>query len=195
MKGTSGLWPLGRVSKSFQSSVRSEVIDLARLVVFGALAVALHAATRRRLELGPGHQGLTWIALLMIGRSTSRMRWAGATAALGAAGATFLPIWRLGDPFLWVEYLIAGTAVDVLHGTFSGWRVKLWVLAVFGGLAHATKPLLRFVITGFSGWRYESLMAGLPYPLTTHFVFGALGALIGAALLRARPYGRSQNHR
>jgi len=188
MKNTSGSWPLGRVSKGSQSSVRSEVLDIARLVVFGALAVALHAATRRRLELGPGHQGLTWIALLMIGRLTSSRRWAGATAALGAAGATFLPIWRLGDPFLWIEYLTAGITVDVSYGKFSGWRDKPWVLALLGGFAHATKPLLRLVITGFSGWRYESLIAGLPYPLTTHFVFGALGALIGTALIGAMRY-------
>jgi hypothetical protein len=195
MKSTSGWWSQGLVLRRSPSSVRSEVIDIARLVVFGALAVALHAATRRRLELGPGHQGLTWIALLMIGRLTSNRRWAGATAALGAAGATLLPIWALGDPFLWVEYLTAGTVVDVSYGTFSIWRDKSWVLAVLGGLAHATKPLLRFGIIGFSGWHYESLIAGLPYPLTTHFAFGALGALFGTALIRATRYGRSQNHR
>lgn len=193
MKSTSGWWPLGPASRSSQSSVRSEALEIARLAVLGALAVALHAATRGRVELGPGHQGLTWVALLMIGRLTSSTRWAGATAALGAAGATVLPIWRLGDPFLWIECLTAGMVVDVFYGRLSGWRDKPWVLAVLGGLAHATKPLLRFAIAGFGGWRYESLIGGLPFPLTTHFVFGALGALIGTALIRAGRHGRSRN--
>ena len=192
MKSTSGWWPLSPVSRSSQSSARSEALEIARLAVLGALAVALHAAMRRRLELGPGHQGLTWLALLTVGRLTSSARWAGATAALGAAGATLLPIWRLGDPFLWIEYLTAGIVVDASYGRFSGWRDKPWVLALIGGFAHATKPLLRFAIAGFGGWRYESLIGGLPFPLTTHFVFGALGALIGTALIHTRRRARSR---
>jgi hypothetical protein len=184
MSNTTGSWPLSHESKPFPNSARTLIAEITRLVIFGAMATALHAATRGRVELGPGHQGLTWIALLMIGRMTSNLRWAGTTAALGAAGATLLPFWRLGDPFLALTSMTAGAAIDLVYGLRPVLFAEMWAAAIVGGLAHATKPLLRFLITGFTGFRYESLLAGLPYPTASHFMFGAIGALLGCGIVR-----------
>ena len=183
MESTTGSLALGHESSSSQSSARAIAIEATRLLMLGAVAVALHAATRRRIELGPGHQGIIWMALLMIGRVTSRGQWAGVTAAAGAAGATMLPFWRLGDPFLWLAYVLAGAVVDVGYAAFSRWRDRLWMLAVLGGAAQATKPLIRVVLSQLGFRRYESLLAGLPFPLATHFLFGTAGALVGCGLL------------
>jgi hypothetical protein len=177
--------PLKSGSSSFRTDIRGLVLEVAGLASLGALAVALHAATRGRFHLPPGHQGLAWMVLVTIGRLTSRRYWAGVTTAAGAACATFLPFWRLGDPFLWLSYAVAGAVVDVGFATFVRSRRALWVIALIGGIAHATKPLIRSLIQ-FSGWRYDSLVAGLAFPVSTHFIFGALGALIGASLLRLR---------
>ena len=185
MNSTSGLGPLSHASRHFPSSAQSIGVEIARLVLLGVVAVTVHAVARGRFELGPGHQGLAWIALLMLGRRTSGLRWAGTTTALGAAGASFLPLWRLGDPAVWVGYVAAGATVDLFYGALSAWRGKLWVLVILGGVAHVSKPLVRFLIAGFAGWRYESLIAGLPYPVASHFVFGAMGALLAAGLMRA----------
>ena len=186
MNSTSGSWPLSRESRRFPSSTRTVGVEIARLVMLGVVATALHAATRGRFKLPPGHQGLAWIALVMIGRLTSGLRWAGVTTALGASGATLMPLWRLGDPFLSISYLAAGTTIDMFCRVRPAWQGHLWVLAILGGMAHATKPLVRFLITGFTGWRYESLMAGLPFPVASHFLFGAMGTLLGAGLIWAR---------
>ncbi len=186
MNSTSGSWPLNHALRLFPRSAPSAGVEIARLVLLGVVGVAVHAAARGRFELGPGHQGFAWIALLMFGRLTSGSRWAGTTAALGAAGASFLPLWKLGDPAVWVGYMAAGATVDLFYGALSAWRGQLWILAILGGVAHVAKPLARFLITGFTGWRYESLIAGLPYPVASHFVFGAMGALLAAGLMRAR---------
>ena len=184
MKTTTGSLPLKSGSSSFQSSAQAAIVELVKLLALGACAVALHAAMRHRIEWGPGHQGLTWMALVMGGRLTSNQRWAGVTTAVGAAGATMLPIWHLGDPFLWLAYLIAGVVVDLgFNGVLRSHRV-LWAVALIGGVAHATKPLIRSVIAQSGGWRYETLLGGLPFPVASHFFFGAVGALIGAGVVR-----------
>jgi hypothetical protein len=75
------------------------------------------------------------MALLMIGRLTSRQRWAGVVEGAGAAAATQLPIWHLGDPVLWLAFVLAGAVVDVGFA-IVGTRA-LWAVALLGGIAHA----------------------------------------------------------
>ena len=178
-----------RNASSSSPSRAATAVEVLWLVLLGAAAVALHAAMRHRLEIGPGHQGIWWMAMLMIGRLTSRQQWAGIATATGASLAALLPVWRLGDPLLWLAFAVAGAVVDLGFNGISRTRHAIWALALLGGAAHATKPLLRILLVQF-GFRYESLLAGLPFPLTTHFLFGAAGAVIGASIIsisRRRP--------
>ena len=182
MKTTNGSALTSNVSSSSQTSPQTRVGEIVGLMLLGVVAVAVHAAGRNRFELAPGHQGLTWIALLMVGRLTSRIRWAGIASATGATGATFLPIWRLGDPFLGLSYAAAGFITDLGLRGFRNRVAPIWLVALIGGLAHSAKPLIRSIVR-LSGWQYDSLLAGLPYPLATHFLFGIAGAVIGVGFL------------
>lgn len=157
--------------------------EAALLFGLGVAAVALHAALRDRFSLPPGHQGAAWIAFVMLGRTTSRYRWAAVTSALGAAGTAMLPMLGFGDPFRWLTYLLAGATIDVAYFALSRWQNALWFLALLGGLAHMTKPLTRVVINEFTGWPYGSLLYGVLYPTFTHFLFGALGAFMAGGLI------------
>ncbi len=78
---------------------------------------------------------------------------------------------------------MAGLTVDLLYVALLRWQDKLWLLAIIGGLAHMTKPLVRVVINQVTGWPYGSLLWGVAYPAATHFAFGFLGALMGAGLI------------
>jgi len=191
MRSTSGAVSVRSASSSSRIDVRAVVLEMLGLLALGALAVAWHAFARGRFRLAPGHQGLIWMALVIVGRMTSRLPWAGVTAATGAAGATMLPIWRLGDPFMWVSYMAAGAIVDLGFGSFLRSSRALWAIALLGGVAHAVKPLIRSVIQ-LGGWHYDSLVAGVPYPASTHFLFGAAGALIGASLIKGWQWRRKQ---
>jgi hypothetical protein len=157
--------------------------ELVFLLALGGVAVLWHAATRGRgLEI-PGHQGLVWIALVMVGRTTSRYRWAAVATATGAAATAMLPFWGFGDPFRWLMYLAAGAAVDLFYSAFPNYRATLWLLVIVGGLGHMTKPLLRVPISTLTGIPYGSLLWGVGYPALTHFTFGALGTLAGAGAI------------
>lgn len=159
--------------------------EAALLVGLGAAAIGLHAATRGRLDLAPGYQGVALIAFFFMGRTTSRYRWAAVVSAAGAAGTAMLPVWGFNDPFRWLTYFLAGATVDALYLLALRWPSSIWIIGVMGGLAHMTKPLTRVVINLITGWPYGSLLWGVAYPAATHFMFGFIGALMGAGLLIA----------
>ena len=184
MRTTGGAVSARSASSSSRTDGRAILLEMLGLIALGALAVAYHALVRGRFRLAPGHQGLMWMALVMIGRMTSRLPWAGVTTATGAAAATMLPLGRLGDPFMYVSYLAAGAIVDLGFGSFLRSSRALWAIALLGGVAHAMKPLIRSIVQ-LGGWNYESLIAGVPYPAATHFMFGAAGAFLGASLIKA----------
>lgn len=170
-------------SSSSLVSDRVSVRELLLLAGLGAAAVLLHAATRGGLDLAPGYQGVAWIAFVVMGRTTSRYRWAGVAAAVGAAGTAMLPVWGFGDPFRWLTYFLAGATVDLLYLAALRFPQAWLLIGVIGGLAHMTKPLTRVVISLATGWPYGSLLWGVAYPSATHFAFGFIGALAGAGLL------------
>jgi len=69
VKTTNGSALTSSVSSNSQTSPQARVIEIVGLMLLGVVAVAVHAAGRNRFELPPGHQGLTWIALLMVASS------------------------------------------------------------------------------------------------------------------------------
>jgi hypothetical protein len=184
MQSTSGSLSAKPVSGSSRAKVLPVVLEVARLLALGAAAVVVHLWLRNRLGLGPGHQGTVWIALMMTGRLTSRMRWAAVTSSIGASAMATAAGAALGDPFRWLPYLVAGATVDFGYLASGRWRDRAWLLVPLAALAHATKPLIRVVISYTSGWPYDSLMTGLAYPVATHFGFGMIGAVAAVGGVR-----------
>lgn len=168
---------------NFLSKANLTVVEALAMVGLGALAVVLHQTLRAPLDL-PGRHGVEWMALLVIGRSFGRSRYAGSLASIGAAVTAVLPIWAgFDDPFIWLIYLLPGPIMDFAFARFSRWQGNLAFLAVLGGLAHATKPLVRWVISLISGFPYGSLLWGVGYPLAMHTLFGAAGGLLGGLVV------------
>ena len=162
-----------------QSKTNLTAVEALLMLGLGAAAVVLHQTLRAPLNL-PGRHGLEWMALLVIGRSFGRSRYAGSLASIGAAATALLPIWAgFDDPFIWLIYLLPGPIFDFAFARFPRWTGNLAFLAVVGGLAHATKPLVRWIISLVSGFPYGSLLWGVGYPTATHILFGAAGALLG----------------
>ncbi len=161
----------------------------ALLLCAGFMVVLLHAEFRLPLRL-PGRHGLEWMAMLIMLRSASRYRWAASVSSWGAAAVSLLPLWGLGDPLIPLTYFIPGVLIDVIFSASGRWQGKLWFLACLGAIAHATKPLVQFVISSTSHLVFNSLLYGLAYPVAMHLMFGFVGALIGAGLvLRRRKAG------
>lgn len=178
MNGTSSLKP---VSKPFPTEWTGW-LEAFLLIGTGVFAVVLHQAFRWPLSL-PGHHGIEWMALLLMGRAFSRLGPAGSLTSLGAAGASMLPLWRGDDPFIWLIYLVPGPLIDLAFRYLPRYIDKIWFFMLMGGLAHTTKPLIRLVITIVSGWSFGSFRFGVVYPVISHFLYGLIGGLFGALLV------------
>lgn len=179
MNGTASLKP---VSKSFPTDWALTWWEALLLLGAGAFAVVLHQSFRWPLGL-PGHHGIEWMALLLLGRASSRFRGAGSLTSLGAAATALLPGWGFSDPFIWLIYLVPGPVMDVAFRYLPRYADKVWFFMLLGGLAHVTKPVIRLVIAVVSGWSFGSFRYGVAYPIASHFLYGLIGGLLGALLV------------
>ncbi len=170
-------------SKAFPTEWALTWYEALLLLGSGALAVVLHERFSFALGL-PGYHGMEWMALLILGRSFSRFRGAGTLASLGAAGMSMLPVGGAStDPFIWLIYLLPGPVIDAAFRFFPRYVNKIWFLMLLGGLAHVTKPVIRLLITVFSGWSFGSFRFGVVYPIASHLLYGLIGGLFGALIV------------
>ncbi len=178
-----------QLSRRFRTSA---AVETAFLIGLGVLAVALLAYLRLPLRI-PGHKGLIWIGLLMVGRLVSQRRWAATTTSAGAAATSLLPIMGFKDPLDTVVLLISGIVLDFGYRLSPRFVMSIWGVALLGALAHATKPMGKLLASAGSGFPYPSLISGLAYPLALHALFGAAGAIL--AMISIRLLRRGNKHR
>jgi hypothetical protein len=174
-----------QLSRLYRTSAAAETLFL---VLLGVVGVALHAYLRLPIKV-PGHQGLLWIALLMVGRLVSRRRWAASISSTGAAAVSLLPVMGFKDPLDTITLLIPGIVIDLGFLASPRLVVSLLGVAFLGAFAHATKPIAKLLVSLGTGFPYPSLIAGMLYPLSLHALFGAAGAILAA--ISVRLLGRS----
>lgn len=179
MNRTSGDSLTSRASRLFQTSAAAETIFL---LLLGAAAVALHATLRLPVKL-PGHKGVLYIGMLMIGRLVSTRSWSASTASASAGAVSLIPVLGFKDPLDPLTFFLAGIVIDVGFRSLKGIGASIWSIALFGAVAHATKPLVRLLYLPIIGTAYPSLINGILYPLGLHLLFGAIGAVAAALLL------------
>jgi hypothetical protein len=143
----------------------------------------------------PGHHGVEWMALMIIGRASSRFRGAGSITSLGASFASVMPMLHSDNPYTWLFYLMPGPVMDLAFRYLPRYANKLWFLILLGGFAHATKPIGQFVVNLMTGWPFGSFRFGVVYPFASHLLFGMIGGLLGALIVLGvqRASSKSQN--
>lgn len=149
------------------------------LLAAGAVAALLHASFRWPLQM-PGHHGLEWLAILTAARLLSQRPGAALAVALGAAGTT-LAVSGHENLLRPLIYLLQGAALDGLWLLLRGRAAALWLAVPMGALVHALSPMLKNLLAVAGGTVSGSLAQGLAWPLTTHALFGGIGALVAAA--------------
>ena len=177
-----GIFSPRTVSKAFPTDWALRWWEALLLFGSGVLAVVLHRAYDTSLGL-PGHHGMEWMALMILGRALSRFRGAGMLTGVGASLASTLPFLQGGNPYAWLFYVLPGLVMDLAFRYLPDLADKFWFLVLLGGLAHATKPLGQLIVNLITGWPFGSFRNGFLYPFASHLLFGMIGGLIGALIV------------
>ncbi len=167
-----------------------------------ALAIGFVAALAKRyldFSLGiPGHAGVGWIAVLVLGRIVNPRRGMATLAGI-SMGFWGIPIGL--DHSVAYNTLLYGVSAGLLDMPVVA-RLPLrrpWGAAVAGIIVHLGKYAFVFINAWVSGIVRRVVVYGLAAALGNHILFGALGGLLGwtvwrsgrAIAYRVRPSHRS----
>jgi hypothetical protein len=158
-----------------------------RDLILLALIAALVALGRSLLRLPihvPGHSGVVWIALLVIGRGMVKKNGAGFLIGLTAGFLVTLLAPGKESVLEWTKYASAGLVLDVTTWTLGGDLRRWWAAALSGAAAHLAKLVTMTLVGLLLRVPTTILVMGLALTATTHVAFGALGGLLGALVLR-----------
>jgi hypothetical protein len=179
MNNTNGNMYPKSTSKAFQIDSTNDLFKIGLLLLLGFSALFLRERLKIPLQL-PGHHGFEFMLLFMAGKMLSRQRYAMSVSSIGASVSAFLPLFHFGSAFMPVTLLFPGIIGDMIINKTG--KHNFLYLAIAGGLAYASIPVSRQIIMVITGIPFSSLLTGLLYPFATHFIFGALGSLAGAAI-------------
>jgi hypothetical protein len=157
------------------------------LVLFGIgiIAIMLHARLRTPLNI-PGHHGLEFMAILMAGRTASRIPWASSISSLGIGFILLFPLFGFKDPFMGINYMLPGFIIDIFYNLSRQFKWQLFIMAFVAGIAYFTIPLSRLFISAFVGYPYSSFIKyGYIIPMISFFAFGMAGGFVGTGLTQA----------
>ena len=158
--------------------------DLVVLALFAALIALSKAVFRMPIHV-PGHSGITWMAILLVGRGLVRRPWAGTVLGLVSGILAMAVVGGSEGLLLWVKYLAPGVAMDLTALLSREHLDHPFVGIVSGAVANVAKLTTSLIISLALGIPTGYLALGLGLSATTHVVFGALGGWLGTLVLRA----------
>jgi hypothetical protein len=132
----------------------------------------------------PGHSGMVWIALMVVGAGLVRRP--GAGLVIGLVAGLLVTLFGFGRDSLleWAKYAAAGLTLDVVGALLGNRFDNPIVAAIAGGAAHLAKLVTMVVIGLLLRLPAAFLGLGLGLAATTHLVFGVVGGIVGAFLVR-----------
>jgi hypothetical protein len=154
------------------------------LALFAALIALSKAVFRMPIHVS-GHSGITWMAILLVGRALVRKRWAGTILGLVSGIIAVAVVGGREGLLLWLKYLTPGMVMD-LAALLSAERLGNPVIgAIAGALANTAKLVTSLIVSLALGIPAGYLALGLGLSATTHVVFGALGGWLGSTVFRS----------
>jgi ABC-type thiamin/hydroxymethylpyrimidine transport system permease subunit len=153
------------------------------IALIAALIIAAKFYLRMPIHV-PGHSGVLWMALLVVG--VGSIRRPGVGTLIGFITAVLATILLPGKEGLLVgvKYLVPGITFDLLLPLLGGRLDRYPTAIALGAAAHASKLVASYLVGLAAGISADYLALGLGPAATLHVVFGALGGALGALVLK-----------
>jgi hypothetical protein len=154
------------------------------VLVFAADLVVLGKGLLRLPLHVPGHSGLIIVCLFVVARGIVDKN--GAGTIMGLVAGFLATVFGFGHDGLleWTKYASMGVALDATTVLVGGNLTSLGVGLVVGALANLAKLGSMIVVGVILGLPLTFLALGLGIAAASHAVFGALGGMLAAVLLR-----------
>jgi hypothetical protein len=157
----------------------------AREIVVIALVGALIAISKGVLRIPmkvPGHTGIVWMALFVVGWGMVRKPWAG--IAIGMISGVLAVALAPGQEglLIWIKYAAPGVVFDVAGLAFGATLTRAVPAVLIGAIANVAKLLANLALAVLLGLPAGFLAVGLGLATVTHVVFGALGGWVGSVV-------------
>jgi len=157
--------------------------ELVEIALIAALIVLTKTITRVPLGI-PGHSSVLWMAFLVMAKALVPRPISGTVTGV-VSGLLALAIWpgTLGL-LAWVKYLVPGMVLDVVTPLVGGRLDKTAPAVVVATLASLGKLSAGATVAIMLGLPAGVIAFGLGASSITHAVFGAMGGLLAALVLK-----------
>jgi hypothetical protein len=158
--------------------------QLVLLALFSALVPVAKISLRLPIQL-PGHTGLFWMAIILVGSKVVPQR--GASAIMGTTSgliAAFLGMGDFGALNTFLSYTAVGVCTE-LALLLLGDSEHVLILSLAGIFGHLGKFLVKYVLGIITGAPVGLIALGLLRAILGYVIFGALGGLLAGLTLVA----------
>ena len=152
--------------------------------MFAALVVVAKSGLRLPLQM-PGHSGIFWMAIVVVGAGIVNKR--GAASLIGVTSgilATFLGMGDFGAINTFLSYAIVGVGTDLALLILPDLEQPV-TATVAAAIGHMGKFLVKWLFGVVTGAPIGFLALGLLWAMLGYIVFGGLGGLLGSLTLKA----------
>jgi hypothetical protein len=159
--------------------------QLILLALFSALVVVAKIALRTPLQL-PGHTGIFWMAIIVVG--TKVVPKIGAGTIIGITSgllASFLGLGDFGALDTFLSYAAIGVVADLILLLLGGNSENLVIAIIVGIFGHMGKFLVKWIFGIISGAPLGFVALGLLRSVIGYILFGAIGGFLGWLTLKA----------
>lgn len=170
------------------------ILEIFLLVSAGAFAVFLHHKLRIPLNI-PGHHGLEFMAIFVLLRMSSGIRFAATLATLGVGIMLLIPGVGASNPFHSLGYLLPGLVLDASYHFNRKQSLQLLVITLSAGLAYMSIPLSRLLVQLLTAYTSPAFIKfGAAYTILSFMFFGMLGGAVGYGLYHTRQLTKKSNN-
>lgn len=157
--------------------------DLLRATMFGTLVSVANYAMRIPMEL-PGHTCIWWMGILLVGRGTIRKF--GAGIIMGFVSGILAVALGLGSEglFVFLKYFIPGLVLDIVAPVYHDKLESVFVGGLLGAIISLSKMAANFAVGFLTNVPMLFLTLGLGYTAVCHAIFGAVGGVLSAIILK-----------
>ncbi len=171
------------LSSLFPNRTSQIVVEILFLLAAGVFAAIAHHMIKFPIGL-PGKQGLIFIFVLVSALQFSSIPLASTIMSVGSALFFFWSADFHIDPMKPFLLLFVGVLIDLSNSVIQRYKLSIWFLPCFVAIAWATIPAIRFILVMFNPIPFNSLKAGIWFPLFTHFAFALVGGIAAIGLIK-----------